>query len=177
MLQPCFVHLLLAGVVLLVLFFLIAVFSRGGPSEKISAGAVAPELAGISALSLTELGSVAQRLFNELGLLTESQHEQPGRFDLVMHDPTPVTGQKVYLRCLLTPAEVGAVQSAEVQAALDTARASQLNKAVVVTPGLFSDEARLVSQQAAVELIDGARLAELLRAHLPDVANRLGVPR
>ena len=48
---------------------------------------------------------------------------------------------------------------------------------MVITPSVFSDEAKLVSRDSSLELIDGAKLAELLRAHLPDVANRLGVPR
>ncbi len=69
------------------------------------------------------------------------------------------------------------MQSAEVQAALDTARGENLAKAEVITTGTFSNEAKLVSQQTAVELIDGATLAGLIRKHLPDVANRLGLPR
>ncbi|HEX9508181.1 MAG TPA: restriction endonuclease, partial [Myxococcales bacterium] len=85
-------------------------------------------------------------------------------------------GQRIYVRCLLTP-EAGAVQSAEVQSALDTARGENLAKAEVITTGNFSDEARLISKQTAVELIDGATLAELIRKNLPDVANRLGLPR
>jgi hypothetical protein len=168
--------LLLAGVALVAIFLALALFGRGGPTEAISTAGLPDELAGITRLSLAELGSVAARLFNELGFATVSQSEQPGRFDLIVEDPTPVTGQKVYVRCVLTP-ESGAVQSAEVQAALDTSRHEQLAKAIVVTPGLFSDEATLVSRATSLELIDGRKLAELLRVHLPDAANRLGVPR
>ncbi|MGQ0508096.1 MAG: restriction endonuclease, partial [Myxococcaceae bacterium] len=61
--------------------------------------------------------------------------------------------------------------------ALDTARGENLGKAFVVTPGPFSDEAKLVAQGAPLELVDGATLAQLIRQHLPDVANRLGLPR
>lgn len=168
--------LLIAGVIVLGIFLMLALFARGGPTETIQAAGLPPEVAGVAKLSLPELGSVTARLFNELGFNTVDQSEQPGRFDLRMADPTPVTGQRVYIRCVLTP-EAGAVQSAEVQAALDTARHENLTKGIVVTTGLFSDEARLVSQGAAVELIDGAALAGLIRTHLPDVANRLGLPR
>jgi hypothetical protein len=168
--------LLIAALVVVLLFLLLALFARGGPTETISAKGLPPDAAGVAKLTLAELGSVTNRLFNELGFSTLSQSLLPNRYDLTVEDPTPVTGQKVYIRCVLTP-EAGAVQSAEVQAALDTARGEQLAKAVVVTPGAFSDEARLVSSQTAVELIDGAVLADLLRKHLPDVANRLGLPR
>lgn len=168
--------LLLGGAVMVVIFLVLAIFGRGGPTETIGAAGLPAELQGIAKITLAELGSVAQRLFNELGFSLVDQSELPGRFDLRMADPTPVTGQRVYIRCVLTP-EQGAVQSAEVQAALDTARHEQLAKAVVVTPGIFSDEAQLVARDAPLELIDGVKLAALLRQHLPDVANRLGVPR
>ncbi len=168
--------LVLAGILLLALFLVLALFTRGGPTETIAAKGLPPELSGIAKLSLHELGSVANRLFNELGFQTVSQNTFPDRYDLIVEDPTPITGQRIYIRCVLTP-EAGAVQSAEVQAALDTARGENLAKAEVITTGAFSNEAKLVSQQTAVELIDGATLAGLIRKHLPDVANRLGLPR
>jgi hypothetical protein len=167
---------LLAGVVLFAIFLSLALFARGGATETISATGLAEEAKGVTALGLEELGSVAGRLFNELGFQTLSASAQPGRYDLRVEDPTPVTGQKVYIRCLLRP-EAGAVESAQVQAALDTARHEQLSKAVVITVATFSDEAKLLGQGSSVELIDGNQLAALLRQHLPDVANRLGLPR
>ena len=167
---------LLAGFIVLVLFLLLAFFARGGPTETIHPKGLSPEAAGIAKLTLAELGSITSRIFNELGFTTVSQSILHDRCDLIVEDPTPLTGQRAYIRCVLTP-EAGAVQSVEVQAALDTARGEQLAKAVVVTTGPFSDEARLVSKDAALELIDGAALAELIRAHLPDVSNRLGLPR
>ena len=167
---------LLAGVVLLAIFLSLALFARGGATETISAEGLSEEAKGVVALGLEELGSVASRLFNELGFTTTSASPQPNRYDLRMEDPTPVTGQKVYIRCLLKP-EAGAVESAQVQAALDTARHEQLSKAVVITVATFSDEAKLLARGSSVELIDGNQLAALLRQHLPDVANRLGLPR
>lgn len=167
--------LLLAVVIAVGLFLLLALFARGGPTETIRTG-TDPEAGGIQSLSIAELGSVVARLFNELGFSTVRLETTPVRVDLVVADPTPVTGQSIYIRCLPIP-EAGAVQTAEVQAALDTARGENLAKAVVVTPGRFSNEATIVSQGAAAELIDGLALANLLRKHLPDVANRLGIPR
>lgn len=167
---------LIAGIVLLAIFFSLALFARGGPTETISPGGLTKEAEGVATLGLEELGSVAGRLFNELGFTAGTSEQAPGRFDLRMEDPTPVTGQKVYIRCLLRP-EAGAVESAQVQAALDTARHEQLSKAVVLTVATFSDEAKLLARGGGVELIDGNQLAALLRQHLPDVANRLGLPR
>lgn len=167
---------LLAGLVFIGLLLALALFARGGPTETIRAQGLPPELSGLANLELAELGSVAQRLFSEMGFAVRAQSQHEGRVDLIVEDPTPVTGQRAYVRCVLTP-PAGAVESAEVQAALDTARGESLAKAVVVTPGTFSDEARLLSKASALELIDGVKLSELLRAHLPDVANRLGIPR
>jgi hypothetical protein len=168
---------LLLGVLLSVgVFLYLALFARGGPTETIALTGVAAEAAGVSRLTLSELASVVNRVFDELGFVTLANNLYPGRCDLTVLDPAPVTGQKVYIRCVLTP-EAGAVQSAEVQAALDMARGENLHKAIVVTPGIFSDEAQLVSQGVSLELINGNQLAELIRKHLPDVANRLGLPR
>ncbi len=168
--------LLLAGFVIIALFVLLALFARGGATEPLTPKGLPPEAAGIAKLALPELASVTSRLFNELGFTKVSEDDFPDRCDLVMEDPTPITGQKVYIRAVLTP-ESGAVESAEVQAALDTARGENLSKAILVTTGPFSDEARLVSKETSLELIDGAALAQMIRAHLPDVANRLGLPR
>jgi HJR/Mrr/RecB family endonuclease len=168
--------LFLAGLIALILFLMLAFFARGGPTETIRLKGLPPEASGVAKLTLAELGSVTSRIFSELGFTLASQSFFPDRCDLIAEDPTPLTGQRAYIRCVLTP-EAGAVQSAEVQAALDTARGEQLAKAVVVTNGPFSDEARLVSQDTSLELIDGAALAELIRTHLPDVSNRLGLPR
>jgi hypothetical protein len=167
--------LVLAVVIVVALFLFLALFARGGPTETIRAG-TDPETAGLRNLSLAELGSIVARLFGELGFNVVRTEDKPDRVDLTVVDPTPVTGQSFYIRCLAIP-EAGAVQSAEVQAALDTAKGENLAKAIVVTPGRFSDEARLVSQSSTLELIDGPALAQLLRKHLPDVANRLGIPR
>ncbi len=168
--------LLLAGVVVVTLFLLLALFARGGATEPVTRSGLPPEAAAIAKLTLPELASITSRLFNELGFAKTSQNDFPDRTDLVMEDPTPITGQRVYIRAVLTP-ESGAVESAQVQAALDTARGENLSKAIVVTTGPFSDEARLVSKDAALELIDGAALAQMIQTNLPDVANRLGLPR
>lgn len=165
--------LLLAAVAALALFLMLALFARGGPTETIR-----PEdsKASLGALTLQELASVTSRLFSEFGFALMETHPRPDFVDLRMKDPTPVTGQTVYIRCLLTPS-AGAVESSEVQAAADTARHEQMSKAVVVTSGPFSDEARLLARDTSLELIDGQALSGLLRAHLADVANRLGMPR
>src|ERR1043165_76590 len=117
---------LLAGIVLLAIFLSLALFARGGATETISASGLSDEAKGVATLGLEEMGSVASRLFNERGFTTPSASPQPGRYDLRMEDPTPVTGQKVYIRCLLLP-EAGAVEGAQVQAALATARPAQLS--------------------------------------------------
>src|SRR5688500_19028165 len=97
--------LFLAAIVLLLLFLALALFARGGPTETVPGSGRAPD--ALVQLSLSELGSVSGRLFSELGLNTTSSSEAAGRIDLILEDPTPVTGQRVYVRCLLTP-EAGA---------------------------------------------------------------------
>lgn len=168
--------LVLAGVIVVALFLLLALFARGGATEPVTPKGLPAEVANLSTLTLPELTSITSRLFNELGFSKVSENDFSDRADLVMENPTPITGQRVYIRALLKP-ESGAVESAQVQAAVDTARGEELSKAIVVTNGPFSDEARLLAKDTALELIDGAALGEMIRTHLPDVANRLGLPR
>jgi len=45
----------------------------------------------------------------------------------------------------------------------------------VITPGAFSDEARLLVRDAGTDLLDGPALAALLRSRLPELARELGL--
>ena len=47
------------------------------------------------------------------------------------------------------------------------ARAESVSKAVLVTLGRYSDEARDTAKDNPVDLVDGAALATLMKKHLP----------
>ena len=76
--------LIFAAIVLLTIFVLLALYARGGPTETINLLGVPPEAAGVTHLTLSELGSVTRRLFNELGFTTVSEMAFPDRYDMVV---------------------------------------------------------------------------------------------
>ncbi len=166
--------LFVAAVAVVAVLLALAFFARGGATETPGTalaprGEAAPLFAEMDAAAYAEF---LRRLVSELGFEVLSCEAREERVDVVAEDPTPITGQRAYVRGVLFPAD-GMVQSAEVQAALDNARGSGLGKAIVVTPALFSKEAELLARDASVDLIDGPELEKLVRKHLPDLASRL----
>jgi hypothetical protein len=163
-----------AGLTVLLLFVLLALYARGGPTE--TPGSNAPARGDVAPLfsdmSLDAYLDFLVRLVAELGFEVKSSEVREQGVDIVAVDPTPITGQRVYVRGVL-PSSEGMVQSGEVQAALDAARGRGFGKAIVITPSVFSNEAQLVARGVPLDLIDGAELEKLVRKHLPEFASRL----
>ena len=59
------------------------------------------------------------------------------------------------------------VDAEDVRTLIDTARAESVGKAVMVTLGRFSDEARDAARDNPIDLLDGDELAALVKKHLP----------
>ncbi|HEY5675316.1 MAG TPA: restriction endonuclease, partial [Myxococcales bacterium] len=73
---------------------------------------------------------------------------------------------RIYVRGVL-PAAAVPVDADEVLTLIDTARAESVGKAVLVTLGRFSEEARDTAKGNPVDLVDGDALAALVKKHLP----------
>ena len=145
--------ILIALVVVGVLMLLLALFAGRGAGET-RAGGVTAALD----LTLPELTRLLRDAFAARGFAVVSEVDEPGHADLLFRDASPLTGQTIYVRCLAD----GVVDSVEVQAALDRIRGDQLEKAIVATPGEFSQEARGLARGTNVELLDGAALGLML---------------
>lgn len=153
--SPILLGLVLFGVLLV----LLALFAGQGATET-----VRPLPAGrppVARFSLPELARALREILAARGFTLLSEAVGVEHADLLLKNASPLVGQTVYVRCVL-PEAGGAVDSLEVQAALDRIRGEQLEKAIVVTTGSFSNEARLVASGTNVELIDGPALAQLL---------------
>lgn len=161
--------LLLAGVATVLGFALILLAGRGQRvSPAASAGPEGPPPAGLGWLQAggTEaLQRALRALFAEMGFAPEAGQEGGGAVEFLASDPTPIRGGRIYVRGLLS-AE-GGVDADEVRTLLDAARAEAVGKAVLVTLGRFSPEAREAARGQPVDLLDGEQLAVLLRRHLP----------
>ncbi len=107
-------------------------------------------------------------LFGELGFDAEAAEASPGAVEFLAMSPAPIRGGRI-----LVHGDLGAggspVDGDAVRSLLDTARAESVGRAVLVTLGRFSADAREAARDNPVDLIDGAELAALTRKHLPQV--------
>jgi hypothetical protein len=149
--SPILIGLVLFGVLML----LLALFAGRGAGETWVGTRKALDL------TLPELARALREVFTARGFIVVAEVEEPGRADMVLRDASPLTGQTISLRCVVPP-DGAPVDSLEVQAALDRVRGEQLEKAIVATPGEFTQEAKLLARGANVELLDGPALELLL---------------
>jgi len=162
--------LLLAAAATAIGFLLILLVGRGQPVSPAASGTAAqPEpgdLSWVRAGGTAALQRLLSSLFAEMGFAPEAMPSGAGAVELLASDPTPIRGGRVYVRGLLS--DGGApVDADEVRTLLDAARAEAVGKAVLVTLGRFSPEARDAARGQPVDLLDGDELAALMKRHLP----------
>jgi restriction endonuclease Mrr len=151
-------------------FFLILLAGSGKILSPASSGAAhgdgTPDLAWVRGYGVEGFERMLLSLFGEMGFNAERSDRGKGTVDFYAVDPTPIKGGRIYVRGVfdtdLTP-----LDAEEVITLIDTARAESVGKAVLVTLGRFSDEARDTAKDNPVDLVDGAALATLVRKHLP----------
>jgi len=157
--------ILMAGVSLLVGFALIALISRTAPPKH---SADLPGESWVSRMSPQDFSRLLSMLFAEMKFDIETSNLRGGDVDLFAVNPAPITGARIYVRGVFHP-PLGMVGEDEVRIALETSRAEMAGKAVVVTPGGFTPDARASARGAPVDLLDGPALLNLVKKHLPQV--------
>lgn len=149
--------LVIAAVVAVALLVALALYSKGGAKEPSTAtGPVRPT-------NPVQLEEEALRLISLLGLEIERSDRDERRGTVYRTiDRTPVTGQRVYVRTFaLAPGELAT--ASDVQSVLDEIKQDNFNRALLISPNGFSDEAILAADATSIELIDRAGLNDLLR--------------
>ena len=159
--------ILIALVALAAGFVLIAFISKAAPSA--SAVAAASGDNWIARIAPEEFQRLLSSLFAEMKFDVESCALSGGDVDVVAVNPTPMTGARIYVRGVLHP-PLGLVGEDEVRVALETARAEMAGKAIVVTPGGFTPDAKASAKGTPVDLLDGVALLALVKKHLPQIA-------
>jgi len=164
--------LVLVAVATAVGFLVIMLAGRGQRLSPAAPGAAAPSGAGELDWVRTFGGEGLQRLlvglFGELGFEAEPAAVGAESVEFVAVNPAPIRGGRLLVHGVL--ASGGApVGGEEVRALLDTARAEAVGRAVLVTLGRFSEDAREAAQGNPIDLLDVDDLAALLRKHLPQV--------
>jgi restriction endonuclease Mrr len=155
-------------------FALILLAGRGQPvSPAAQAPAGAPrqdpaDLAWVRERGPDGLERLLRSLFEEMGLEPGPGERTDAAVTFTATDARPIRGGRVYVHAVL-PTPGARVEGDEVRALADAARAEAAGKAVLVTLGAFTDEAREAAKDLPVELVDGDALAALVKKHLPQV--------
>jgi restriction endonuclease Mrr len=152
------------------LIFVIARFSPNVPR-------VAPLRAGQKLddrpeITPDEFADTVGELLEALGLTTVfSSAGTGGVVDITARDPRPLSGGRILLHA--TPVLAGQVEAMDVLAFAESVRGDMgALKGIYIALAGFTDEAHagIRSSPAPVDLIDGGRLLDLVREHLPDRA-------
>jgi len=126
-------------------------------------------------ITADEFVDVVKELLEALGLETVfSSAGTGGVLDVTARDPRPLTGGRILLHA--TPVLGGQVDAVDVLGFAEGVRGDMgALKGIFIALAGFTDEASAAvrSTPAPVDLVDGAKLLELVREHLPDRAELL----
>jgi hypothetical protein len=155
------------------LIFVIARFSPNVPrTAALRVGQRSDDRPEITA---DEFADAIQDLLKALGLETVfSSAGTGGVLDVTARDPRPLTGGRILLHA--TPVLSGQVDAVDVLAFAEGVRGDMgALKGIYIALAGFTEEAHagIRSSPAPVDLVDGGRLLELVREHVPDRADLL----
>jgi hypothetical protein len=156
---------------ILVGFALILLIARYSPNvprvAQLRAGQKADDRPEITADEFVDL---IGDLLSALGLETVfSSAGTGGVMDVTARDPKPLTGGRILLHA--TPVLRGQVDAADVLGFAEGVRGDMgALKGIYIALAGFTEEANAAvrATPAPVDLVDGARLLELVREHMPD---------
>jgi hypothetical protein len=119
-----------------------------------------------------EFADLIQDLLSALGLETVfSSAGTGGVVDVTARDPKPLTGGRILVHA--TPVLAGQIEAVDVLGFAESVRGDMgALKGIYIALAGFTEEAHagVRASPAPVDLIDGARLLEYVRDHLPDRA-------
>ncbi|MCC6552818.1 MAG: restriction endonuclease [Polyangiaceae bacterium] len=155
------------------LIFLMARYSPNVPRiAPLRAGQKIDERPEITA---DEFSDLVRDLLDALGLETVfSSAGTGGVVDVTARDPRPLTGGRILLHA--TPVMGGQIDAVDVLSFAEGVRADMgALKGIFIALAGFTDEAHagVRASPAPVDLVDGSKLLELVREHLPDRAEQL----
>ena len=155
------------------LIFLMARYSPNVPRiAPLRAGQKLDERPEITA---DEFSDLVRDLLESLGLETVfSSAGTGGVVDVTARDARPLTGGRIILHA--TPVLAGQIDAVDVLSFAEGVRADMgALKGIYIALAGFTDEAHadIRASPAPVDLVDGSKLLELVREHLPDRAEML----
>ena len=120
--------------------------------------------ADVFSLSGVEFENVCQALVEKMGFTTESTKASgDGGIDIIAYNHQPLLSGKYIIQCKRYSGSVGEPILRDLYGVVTSERA---NKGILMTTGYFTQPAISFSENKPLELIDGARLKELIEAYL-----------
>ena len=153
-----------------VIGLLLAMFVRRvAPVENPARGRATEEGTGHGlAIDADRFYHVVVDLLEALGLrITYQALHGKGEHDIMARSDAPVTGGLYIVHAFFRP-EHGVVDSTRVLNLLDTVKAEEAARGILITTHSFSEEAVKVSDDPRIELIDGEKLEKLVRQYVPN---------
>jgi restriction system protein len=165
--------LILTGVALLLGFLLIFLMRERPPAEVAETYRPTPLLQTLERIPQDEFEALIVELVERVGLRFEGFVEGRSEIvELLARTEGPIVGARYLIQAVRPVAEDHALDSLMVQYLYEVAREQGVQKAVLITTGVFTERARAWAEEKGLELIDGAQLSALLeqyRLHPPDI--------
>jgi len=157
-------------------FALIFVIARYSPNvPRVASLKAGQKIDDRPEITADEFIDIVKDLLGALGLETVfSSAGTGGVFDVTARDPKPLSGGRILIHA--TPVLGGQIDAADVLSFAEGVRGDMgALKGIYIALAGFTEEAHagIRSSPAPVDLIDGGRLLELVREHLPDRAEVL----
>ncbi|HCU25918.1 MAG TPA: hypothetical protein DF383_12950 [Deltaproteobacteria bacterium] len=116
-------------------------------------------------LDLDQFFAIGCELLEKMGLkILNSYRTEDNEIDIFAENPTPIVGGPFLAHLILYP-EGAQVTSAEVQNFASNLIGERRGKGILITTGFFAPDVAMLPELPPMEMIDGKRLAELMRQH------------
>lgn len=120
---------------------------------------------GLQHLTLDQFFNISCELLEKMGLtIQDSFRTEDNQIDIYAQNPEPIVGGPFAAHLILYP-EGAQVTSAEVQNFASNLIGERLGKGILITTGFFAHDVAFLPELPPMEMIDGKRLAELMKQY------------
>jgi restriction endonuclease Mrr len=148
----------------LLIFFVKRSASLERPRSKPREAAGEPA-AAVAEYGFEEFRRLVVDLLEALGLQVTHEAQAGSEIDFVARTSGPLTGGKYIVHVRVSP-PYGIIESPDVLKLVDTVKADEAQKGILITTHGFSAEAVTAAQSGAVELIDGQQFRTLFEKYV-----------
>jgi restriction endonuclease Mrr len=167
-----FIQFLAVGFGALVLGLLLIFFVKRSASLERPQKKGSQEPAELPEFGFEEFRRLVIDLLEALGLEVTHEAVSGSEIQIIARTSGPLTGGKYLVHVIHAP-KFGLIESTEVLHLIETVKADEAQKGILVTTHGFSAEAAQAGQQGAIELIDGAHFRELYEKYIGPLKPRL----